>query len=160
MSEPKIKKTTYCGVRRKKVSNYWFVREATSRVSDPPSNIIVNCSKNTGNGSLTPTSAVGTHEMMERAKLSVMGGGDDNDNVNDNDDNTKPPVKSKVNGGDFNTNDDSNDADDDTTKPFANESKTNSYDLSEQAKASAEVVDIMVHACLATAGDNDDAVRN
>ena len=101
MSEPKIKKTTYCGVRRKKVSNYWFVREATSCVSDPPSNIIVNCSKNTGNGSLTPTSAVGTHEMMERAKLSVMGGDDDNDNVNDNDDNTKPPVKSKVDGDDL-----------------------------------------------------------
>ena len=32
--------------------------------------------------------------------------------------------------------------------------------MSEQAKASAEVVDIMVHACLATAGDNDDAYDN
>lgn len=67
-------------------------------MSDPPSNIM-NCSKNTGNGSLAPTSAVGTHEMMERAKLFVGGGDDDNDN--DNDDSTKPPVKSKVDGDDL-----------------------------------------------------------
>lgn len=48
---------------------------------------------------MAPTSAVGTHEMMERAKLFVGGGDDDNDN--DNDDSTKPPVKSKVDGDDL-----------------------------------------------------------